>query len=260
MPLPDASLTFSILHSRLLDYLRTRIRNGELSERGLARMAGLSQPHIHNVLKGARFLSSEAGDMLAHSLGLSLLELATADELGSELEARLAARRTWRFIPVLRGQLSPWHPFPEVTAPAEWLRVQADAVAPWRSLVLAAFLPDDENVSVFAGNSMLLLDLDERERVSLRPEGWYALRWGGAAYVRQVRRETSALCVRGQRSWSASPLPDRIALEGISLLSVIRATVVWAGPDLHTSPLLGQAGKYLAQSALCRPGPHAQER
>jgi plasmid maintenance system antidote protein VapI len=52
-------LTFQDAQQRLLAYVRDRIHNGELTERGFARMIGISQPHVHNVLKGVRNLSIE---------------------------------------------------------------------------------------------------------------------------------------------------------------------------------------------------------
>ena len=45
---------FEILRNRLIENIRYRIRNGELTERGLARRTGISQPHLHNLLKGVR--------------------------------------------------------------------------------------------------------------------------------------------------------------------------------------------------------------
>lgn len=41
----------------LIRHLRGRLYNGELTERSLARVTGISQPHLHNVLKGKRLLS-----------------------------------------------------------------------------------------------------------------------------------------------------------------------------------------------------------
>jgi hypothetical protein len=35
--------------------LRERVMNGEISERRLAQLTGISQPHMHNVLKGTEF-------------------------------------------------------------------------------------------------------------------------------------------------------------------------------------------------------------
>jgi transcriptional regulator with XRE-family HTH domain len=69
------------LLSNLRDHLRLRIRNGEITERGLARKIGISQSHIHNVLKGARILTPEVADQILRHLKLSILEL-VADERG----------------------------------------------------------------------------------------------------------------------------------------------------------------------------------
>jgi hypothetical protein len=59
----------------LLEEMRRRVRSGEITERALAEAAGLSQPHLHHVLKRKRHLSlAKADDVLRH-LGLDLLEL-----------------------------------------------------------------------------------------------------------------------------------------------------------------------------------------
>jgi hypothetical protein len=67
------------LISRLRDNLRGRIRNGELTERGLARMTGLSQSHMHNVLKGARIMTPDVADLILRTLKMSLLDLLPHD-------------------------------------------------------------------------------------------------------------------------------------------------------------------------------------
>jgi hypothetical protein len=51
-------LDFQELHRRLTSLLLERVRKGELTERGLSRVTRVSQPHIHNVLKGKRFFST----------------------------------------------------------------------------------------------------------------------------------------------------------------------------------------------------------
>jgi hypothetical protein len=52
-------LTLSDLQERFVDLLRKRIRNGEFTGRGLARLVGVSQPHMHNMLRGRRRFSAE---------------------------------------------------------------------------------------------------------------------------------------------------------------------------------------------------------
>ena len=60
----------------LIAHLRARVQNGQLTERGVARRTGISQPHIHNVLKGKRFFSWEAADAILSELNLTVVELA----------------------------------------------------------------------------------------------------------------------------------------------------------------------------------------
>ena len=58
----------------LREHLRREIRNGQLTERGLARRTGLSQAHIHNVLKGVRPLTPVVADRILTAMNLSVLD------------------------------------------------------------------------------------------------------------------------------------------------------------------------------------------
>jgi plasmid maintenance system antidote protein VapI len=55
--------------------LKNRVRSGEITERGLARQTGVSQPHIHHVLSGKRALSPELADQILQRLHMDLLDL-----------------------------------------------------------------------------------------------------------------------------------------------------------------------------------------
>jgi plasmid maintenance system antidote protein VapI len=74
-------MTFQEGQQRLLAYVRTRIQNGELTERGLARLLGISQPHIHNVLNGSRKLSAASCDSMLRYFQISVLDLADARDV-----------------------------------------------------------------------------------------------------------------------------------------------------------------------------------
>ena len=74
-------MTFDDLNERFVAHLRERVRSGELTERGLARISGVSQPHIHNVLKGKRVFSQETSDEILSHLRMDLLDLLTAEDL-----------------------------------------------------------------------------------------------------------------------------------------------------------------------------------
>ncbi|HUK14977.1 MAG TPA: hypothetical protein VLW65_01125 [Bryobacteraceae bacterium] len=68
-------MDFRELQQRFISLLRERVRCGEITERGLGRLAGISQPHIHNVLKGKRVLSLEKTDDILRQMRLDVLDL-----------------------------------------------------------------------------------------------------------------------------------------------------------------------------------------
>lgn len=63
------------IQARLAERICAMVRNGELTERGLARRAGISQPHLHNVLKGKKCLSMQTADIIMRELGLNVFDL-----------------------------------------------------------------------------------------------------------------------------------------------------------------------------------------
>jgi len=78
------TLDFKELHQRLITYLRDSVRNGDMTERRLARLTGVSQPHIHHVLGGKRSFSTET----AQNPSVSSSTIARALPPGCSLERR----------------------------------------------------------------------------------------------------------------------------------------------------------------------------
>ncbi len=68
-------MTFQELHQSLTEYLGEKVKCGEVTERGLARRAGISQPHLHNVLKGKRLLSPQSADLILREMRISVADL-----------------------------------------------------------------------------------------------------------------------------------------------------------------------------------------
>ena len=66
---------------RLITHLHALVRSGDATERGLARLTRVSQPHMHNVLKGKRLLSLEMADQVVGQLHLDLLDFIEPGEL-----------------------------------------------------------------------------------------------------------------------------------------------------------------------------------
>ncbi len=74
-------MTFDDLRTRLINNLRLRVRSGEVTERSLARLTGVSQPHLHHVLKGKRQLSLETADLILRRLHMDVLDLLPPEDL-----------------------------------------------------------------------------------------------------------------------------------------------------------------------------------
>jgi transcriptional regulator with XRE-family HTH domain len=81
-------MTFFDLQERLLHNLRQRVRSGAVTERSLARQTGVSQPHLHNVLKGKRILSVVKADSVLQRLQMDVLNLIETEELRELLQRR----------------------------------------------------------------------------------------------------------------------------------------------------------------------------
>jgi transcriptional regulator with XRE-family HTH domain len=88
---PQTHVTFRTLRTRLIHAVNARVQNGEFTERGLAKLLGISQPQIHNVLKGARNLRWELADRLLGNLGMTVSELLQGENLAIEDGGRMAS-------------------------------------------------------------------------------------------------------------------------------------------------------------------------
>ena len=74
-------MNFRQMQERLRTNLCERVRRGEFTERGIARLTGVSQPHLHNVLKGKRSLSTAMADQILQHLNIDLMDLIDPGEI-----------------------------------------------------------------------------------------------------------------------------------------------------------------------------------
>ena len=82
-------MRFDDFQKMLVASLRARVRNGEFTERGLAKAVGVSQPHVHNILKGVRILSPDIGDQILQKLNLSLFDLLDPNDAARQVMSKL---------------------------------------------------------------------------------------------------------------------------------------------------------------------------
>jgi hypothetical protein len=198
---------FELLHERLADHLRGRIRSGELTERQLARLAGISQPHLHNVLKGVRVLSAATADVVVTNLRLSALDLVREDEL--EAPGRLVEVPRTREAPLAAGLLGPGHPFPDL---AESTEVLTFPVAELRGIahpVAVRLAADPQAPPVFHAGDIVLLELLPPDGPAPQPGAYYVIDAGGCGLLRRHEDNGAA------GAWA------------------VRARAVWIGRDLR---------------------------
>ncbi len=91
-------MAFRIMQQRLIEIVRERVANGELTESHLARLTGFSQPHIHNVLKGVKVLKLELADEILRQMRMKVADLT---------ETIPAAAAECTTVPLLTGTLGP---------------------------------------------------------------------------------------------------------------------------------------------------------
>ena len=207
------------LHDRLVAALRTSVRNGEFSERRLAHLTGISQPHVHNVLKGARTLSTQMADRILRRLDLNLLDL-----IGQE--------RTCVEVPVLDGWLGPGFPLPIIPSTVERYPFPRSYVASLHDPVVARLAADPKMAGMLSENDLVLLDRSLKHRTGFSEGVFYVLNYRGEGLVRRVRREGACLLLL-----SNCAEPDR--LNGVDLRDVIAARVRWIGRSLDPAPPRG---------------------
>ena len=73
-------MAFGELSLGLLALLRRKVSNGEWTERSLALQAGISQPHVHQVLRGTRQISPILADRLMEVARVSVYDLLDPQE------------------------------------------------------------------------------------------------------------------------------------------------------------------------------------
>jgi hypothetical protein len=216
-------MLFIDLQTLLLESLRTRVRNGELTERGLAKLVGVSQPHIHNVLKGTRLLSMNLADQILTHLNLSVFDLVEPGQL--EPSAAPAAPETIdrTFVPVLEGRLGPGHPWPTRVHGQERFEVPAKQLSGMIGAVVVELAEDVAMSNVFDAGDFALLDQSLAARTTVEENGLYAVKRGNTGLLRRLRTEAGITYIVAEDALADSAAWEPINLEYQTIQYVVRA-------------------------------------
>jgi hypothetical protein len=227
--MPD-SVFFRDLTSRLLAHLREQVRRGEVTERGLARLTGYSQPHIHNVLKGARGAQIELADRFMGLFDISVLSLFSQDELSGRAPV---TRPSGGSADLLVGSLGAGRPYPRISNSAERRRLGGPRIA-------AAVQPVAVQVSsqesamwpLICPGDVVLLDRSPNERRRPRPDYVYAVNWRNRGYLGRCLRLRETLIVLADNPSARPQPPAKIPLRGVRILDIVQGKVVWLGREM----------------------------
>jgi transcriptional regulator with XRE-family HTH domain len=234
-------MTFFEAQSRLLVELRQLIQNGQMTERGMARLTGVSQPHIHNVLKGVRTLSPEIADRVLKTLHLSLLDLGSRDELRRKL---LTYRQRLLLVelPLMREPVGSNQPWCNEFCARERLILPVPLLQTGPHLAAVRLQPDPEMEAALGESDLAVVDLSEP--VDLDPAGLYVVEWLKRTAVRYVRPSALGVYLASAEVLDSPSAWESVLSAGRSAL--IRARLIWVGreQDLRLPP--HQRGRVLA--------------
>jgi hypothetical protein len=218
-------MDFRYLQRRLVEELRWRVNNGEVTERGLARYVGISQPHIHKVLKGSKILSLNFCDRILSALDMSVFDL--ADEFDAEqwLRERRSGQPETVTLGVLDGVVGSGQPWPEwVSGRASFAITPAD-MAGLTHPVAAQLAGDGRMAGAITPGEWVVLDQSIGSRRSPTPEALYLIRRGDAGLIRHVAfAADKAYIVAEDVRWNPSGW-EEISVTELELPRLVRARV-----------------------------------
>jgi hypothetical protein len=212
------------LHRRLIEIARQRVRSGQVTESGLARLCGLSQPHMHNVLKNIRMLSTNSADRLMQALELSVPGLLW--RLPEEIEAGV------RVVPVIRSSIGPGTDA-TFSAFQGFMPFSVSLVKSLVQPIAARLAPDLVLPKLLAANDVALLDQNPAIRRNPSGNQYWVVADGSGLRIRYVRLGGSKVYLANEatlddpRNWLSISLADR------DILDIVKARIVWIGREME---------------------------
>lgn len=208
------------------------VTTGRITERGLARLAGVSQPHMHNVLKGIRHLSPASADRILAALGFALADVLWWQP--GDPEPRSVT------IPIVRERVGPGNLAD--TGVLRGYMVLPRAVAGQVTDPVAARLSQDPLLpAAFRTNDLVVIDRNPDFRDKLAGGWCWLVAERGGLRVRYLQQAGDGISVAGEappgkaRDWEplAEAGPDGT---GPITPGPIRGRIVWISREVEEAP------------------------
>jgi hypothetical protein len=225
-------VTYQDVQLRLLAYVRSQISNGELTERGFARLIGISQPHVHNVLKGVRNLSPNIFDLALKYLHLSLLDLVPSNELEAFLRIRRMPQRSAK-VPFLDHPVGPGMPWPANLDPCKSFPLPFAAAQAPANLVMASLIADPSMQATLGSSEVALLDTTPTRPSALAPHSLYVVERGHEAgmeaVIRYIRPGAQRYYLATDSTLDTPADWEPFPVSASELAAAVKAWVRWIG-------------------------------
>ncbi len=218
------------LQEALIESLRARVRNGEVTERALAKLLGLSQPHLHHLLKGKRRLTPEIMDRCLYQLRMSLLDLVDRSQLVQYLDTERPQSAEYSYLPVLSGRIGPTSTWPAEVESHARFPVPARVVRyMWHPVIARAGF--DARMQSLGEGDYMLLDQSRTARLDVQSDALYVVKQGKFGVVRRLRKIGSQVHLVAEDAEDRPGLWEKLPVEGAPLLHFIRARAVLIAPE-----------------------------
>lgn len=210
---------FRALGDSLLQHVRDLVRSGELTKRGLAKLTGYSQPHVHNVLAGVRRVNMAFADDVMECLDLTIEQLLSGD---------VAESTNQSYVPICSGELSASRAFPTQSSQHGVLVVPQTELESSDGMVAMRVGAGEDSMwpRVCPGD---LIVVDTRPQVRMAPDvdSICVLAVAVRGQLRRCQRAGSRLLAVAEHTATGAEAAEWIGLERTHILDVVRGRVVW---------------------------------
>jgi plasmid maintenance system antidote protein VapI len=218
-------LNFEDLAHRLVRDIAGLIHSGVTTERRLAGLVGISQPHLHNVLNGARTLTTTIADRVMERLDWSLLDLVETQEAMALVDRREASLAQGREIPFGHLGVGNGFRFPGKTEgrviaiPNLWLARTAKAFA-------VSSGEDSEMEYVIEDGDILLVDRASEVQTPIHEDALYVVATSVGSLARWVRFSPRGLYLLSAATFAEPTRWPLIVLPASRRFEIIQAKII----------------------------------
>lgn len=226
-------MRFDDFQKLLVTSLKARVRNGEFTERGLAKAIGVSQPHVHNILKGLRILSPEIGDQILQKLNMSLIDLLDPNHAARVMDFGASPASQYSWVRVLDGRLGPVHPWPTKSTSTERFPISYAKLAGLLHPVVVRTGRDESMEPLFAADDIALLDQAPAARTEIHTDSLYVLKRGDHGLIRRLRLVANSLYIVAEAQLYKPAEWERISIVNLDITHIVRGRVTLLAPELE---------------------------